>query len=101
MTLDDEDIQAIAAAVAEALQAVTPRRLVDAETAAKALGISKAAVWRNASQLGGVKIGDGPRPRWRFDLDTLGRQAEDTPTAPRPRRHRHTSKDTQLLPVRE
>lgn len=44
--------------------------LVDAQTVALALGISRQTVYSQAERLGGRRIGDGPRARWRFDLET-------------------------------
>jgi hypothetical protein len=43
--------------------------LVDAATVARALGISRSTVYGHAAELGAVPIGDGPKPRLRFDLD--------------------------------
>jgi hypothetical protein len=44
--------------------------LVDASTLAHELGVSRAFVYENRERLGGVRIGDGSRPRLRFDLKT-------------------------------
>jgi hypothetical protein len=44
-------------------------RLVDARTVADALGCSRDCVYAHAAELGGQRIGDGPRGRLRFDLD--------------------------------
>jgi DNA-binding CsgD family transcriptional regulator len=44
-------------------------RLVDAATVAAELGLTRATVYQHAERLGGRRIGDGPRARWRFDLD--------------------------------
>lgn len=99
--LTDDQLEQLAVVVAEKLRA-TPapeRKLVDAQTIAAALGISRDTVYDNAAQLGGVKIGDGPRPRWRFDLETALEAwkpaGEPVRVAPR---HRRPRKD--LLPVR-
>jgi hypothetical protein len=106
VTLDHEDIEAVARRTAELLielQAVQPTELLDAAALASRLGISKAAVWRNARQLGGVQIGDGARPRWRFDLQTALRasQRDDRPTPkPQPPRRRPRQSSAPLLPVR-
>jgi hypothetical protein len=45
------------------------RRLVDARTLATALGCSRDCVYTHAIELGGQRIGSGPRGRLRFDLD--------------------------------
>jgi hypothetical protein len=76
--LSHEDIGAIAAAVAPALaQAVTERvrelldereanDLVDAADLARVLGVDREWVYAHADQLGAIRLGDGPRPRLRF-----------------------------------
>lgn len=43
--------------------------LVDAETVAAALGVSRAYVYEHADELGAERLGDGPRARLRFDLE--------------------------------
>jgi hypothetical protein len=45
------------------------RRLVDANELAAILNVTPATVREHAADLGGVRIGDGARPRWRFDAD--------------------------------
>ena len=44
--------------------------LVDAQTVADALGVDRSTVYEHAALLGGRKIGNGERGRWRFDLAT-------------------------------
>lgn len=62
-------VDAVAERVAGLLHAVPARSgLVDAATLADALGISRDCVYAHANQLGGCRVGDGPRGRWRFDL---------------------------------
>src|SRR4051794_5305839 len=52
--------------VVERLAGVVP--LVDARTVADALGVSPETVRDYAEELGAVRVGDGVRPRLRFDL---------------------------------
>jgi len=60
---------AIAERVADLLHDRSPRpRLVDAATVADALGVSRDCVYAHAAELGGERIGSGPRGRLRFDL---------------------------------
>jgi hypothetical protein len=49
----------------------TPARggLVDAAAIAAALGVSRDCIYAHAVELGGERIGNGPRGRLRFDLD--------------------------------
>lgn len=63
-------VDTIAERVAEVLRSGAVRvRLVDATTLADALGVSRDCVYAHASELGGERIGNGPRGRLRFDLD--------------------------------
>jgi hypothetical protein len=104
----------LAAAIAEHLADLLhhrPRvRLVDAATLATALGVSRDFVYAHANELGGERIGSGPRGRLRFDLDqALAACApkptgEESPAPPKPaakrRRRKPTSGATRLLPIR-
>lgn len=92
MTLDDQDIERIAAALARHLaeHATTATeegvRLVDAATVARRLGVTRNWVYAHADQLGAMRLGDG-RGRLRFDLATLPLlAASDEKPAPQPRR---------------
>jgi len=42
--------------------------LLSAQELADALGVSRKFVYTHAGRLGAMEIGDGPRPRLRFDL---------------------------------
>jgi len=73
VTLDAEDIDAVAARVVELLreQPAEPRRYLDAATLARALSVERAWVYLRARELGALRLGDGPegaaslRPRAR------------------------------------
>ena len=75
--LPDDQLDQLAALVAARLQGLTatasaPERqqgLVSAAELASALGVSRQTVYGAAAELGGVRVGTGPRARWRFDLD--------------------------------
>jgi hypothetical protein len=43
--------------------------LVDAATMADLLGVTRGYVYAHADDLGVVRLGEGPRPRLRFDVD--------------------------------
>lgn len=105
----------IAELVAHRLAATAPpppsppagRRLVDAGTVAETFGVSAQYVREHADELGAVRLGGGPRPRLRFDLDRLLEQhsgASDRPAPARtaPARPRHRPAPTggvSLLPI--
>jgi DNA-binding IclR family transcriptional regulator len=107
IVLTDREV-AIAHLVAELVldalapdQPRTPGALVDAETVAAALGLTRATVYRRARELGGQKL-PGRRGRWRFDLD-VARAALGDHAAPEcppvPRRRRGAGAQTDLLPI--
>src|ERR1700730_15452276 len=106
--------QLLAAAIAEQVAALLhddkPRiRMVDATTLAAELGVSRDFVYAHASELGGQRLGGGPRGRLRFDLAqaltawaSRPQCAEPSePPAPiRARRRRQPGGDAKLLPIR-
>jgi hypothetical protein len=123
--LTPQAIEQIAQRVAELLRS-TPhpnppaddgsRPLVDAKELAKLLGLTRDWVYEHAGELGAIPLGDGPRPRLRFDpavaAEALKRHrrrprgqplepvpAIEGPPRPQPRRRRNES-DVPLLPVR-
>jgi hypothetical protein len=75
VTLDDDDLEAIAARVAELLAGDRAARLrepvglVDAREVARALGVKTSWVYAHKDELGAVTLGTGPRARLRFDLE--------------------------------
>jgi hypothetical protein len=90
----------------------TPPDLIDAGELARHLGVTRAWVYENATQLGAIPLSDGPRSRLRFDLTTAtqafqARRRRNEPAAtsdkprPRPTRRRRTPPAVPLLPVHE
>lgn len=121
MTLDPEDIEAIAQRVAELLagssaQAAESPCLVDAQDLADLLGVSRNWVYANRERLGGRKAGPGRNSPVRFDRnealermrtgDLAGEsQAADAahekvPRPQRPRRRAQRADSAPLLPLR-
>jgi len=117
--LDAETIEAIAgqtaARVMEMLQGqARSHDLVDAARLAQALGVSRDTVYAHVTELGGRRIGAGPRGRLRFDLDaalerwTCRSVGERSPSGKAPaqartppaRRRRPAGSGEQLLPIR-
>ena len=88
--------------------------LVDAATVAVALGVSRVFVYDHAYELGGRRIGNGPRGRLRFDLEEArqgwtGHSINKESQLPKPptstgnarrRRRRRSGSDLELLPIR-
>jgi hypothetical protein len=114
LRLSPEDIEAIVAATAPAVaEAVAVRMLelvgerkangfVDATELARLLGVDREWVYEHSDQLGAIRLGDGPRPRLRFEISCamaafrelsverrgLPPRARDQTPVPRPRRSR-------------
>lgn len=95
VTLDDEDIEAVAARVVELLRAqpATAGRLVDAATLARTLGVDRHWVYARAREFGAVRLGSGPKARLRFDVARAraalaAPQGEDQAPPDKPRRRR-------------
>jgi hypothetical protein len=74
MTLDHEDIDAIAERAArrvvQLLEQPSPGayQLLDPKELAAALNVSLDYVYAHAADLGAMRLGDGPKARLRFDL---------------------------------
>jgi hypothetical protein len=100
-------VDAIAARLHELLRldAHPSGTLVDAQTLAVRLGVSRAYVYRHRRELGGVKIGGGTKPRVRFDLATALQAHGRVVIKPQPARaptvrRRPVRSDVPLLPIR-
>jgi hypothetical protein len=112
MTLDAEDIESIAARLAELLREQmpsSPSRLADAAEVARELGVDRDWVYAHAEELGGARLG-GERGRLRFDLARIRRDlacpagTRSRPAATRrPRRQPPTRRrgDVELIPYTE
>lgn len=110
VTLAPEAVEAVARRVVELLaeqRTPTGDRLVDAAELAGLLGVERGWVYDNAEHLGAIRLGDGGRPRLRFNVERAlaawqhhgGRtEPKSEQTTPR-RRHRPASSGS-LLPIR-
>ena len=67
--LHPRTVEAIAGRVIDLLQrsAAAAPELIDAAELAGRLGVDRSWVYAHAIELGAVKLGEGPRPRLRFD----------------------------------
>jgi len=110
-----QELDALASAVAtrvvaqlRAEPAVPPSEpaLLDARALAARLGVSVSFVYANSGKLGGVRLGNGPKPRLRFHLERAveahasapGCTAPAAPQAAKPRPRRAAS-SAALLPI--
>jgi hypothetical protein len=78
MTLDRDDIEAIATRVVELLgeqhrSTVTAAVDVDARSVAAFLGVDRSYVYAHAHELGARRLGDGPKARLRFRMADVAR----------------------------
>ena len=116
-----DDLELLAELVADGLAERLERlerppaagRLLTAAEVAVRLGVRRDLVYARAGELGAVRIGDGPRPRLRFDpaavdaaLSREGSRGSQQPEEPaategrRRRRRRSTPTSVQLLRIR-
>lgn len=112
MQLDPADIDAVAERVAEllehqAVESKQPGELVDAAAVARLLRVSRATVYAKADELGAVRLGNGKKPRLRFDPSRLPRPGSGDGSRNQPlRRARPRARkpsrdgDIELLPIR-
>jgi hypothetical protein len=71
LRLPDDQLVALADLIAERIGSKpSTSQLVDAATIAGTLGVARSWVYANANALGGQRIGNGSKPRLRFDLAT-------------------------------
>jgi len=93
------------------VEAHSPAHLLTAEQLARHLALNRAWVYEHATELGAIQLGNGPRPRLRFDaqlaaqaLQARRRRNEPTAAGERPRpgpTRRRTPPTVPLLPVHE
>ena len=94
--------EAIAARVVELLERPDRRPasgLATAAEVAEQLGVNKSWVYANQKRLGGIRLGDGPRARLRFDLERARRAVDkERSEQQRPRRSRGRPPKASVLP---
>lgn len=115
MTLDAESVEAVARRVVDLLTAghCDDPALIDAAEVARRFGVTRSWAYDHADALGAIRLGNGTRPRLRFNPERVaqalaaGRRAEPEPqpVPPRPRRARQrdgfTPSGAPLLDVRD
>lgn len=110
--LDAETVEKIARRVVELLErhGLQRRELVDAAELARRFGIERSWVYTHAIELGAVKLGNGAKPRLRFDPEIAARvlrKVGEVPAADPPARSgkragqpRGSEGRGELLPIR-
>jgi hypothetical protein len=103
--LDPASVEALARRVVELLHGEdVAGGMIDAGEAARRLGVSRDFVYTHRIELGGVKIGEGPKARLRFDPAVIAeRLASDEPKSepakPTRRMARREAASVELLPI--
>jgi hypothetical protein len=105
LSLPDDRLEALADLIAERLAARAAGELITPAELARRLGRSRDWIYDHAEQLGGIRIGNGDRPRvffpWPLALEPGGKRQRRKPpivASTRPRRRKPTS--VELLPIR-
>jgi len=112
--LDSQTVEEIARRVVALLErrGLGGHELVDAAELARRFGIERSWVYTHAIELGAVKLGNGTKPRLRFDPEVAARvlrRVDGKPVADLPARSgkragqppRRSASDVRLLPIRE
>jgi hypothetical protein len=109
-SLNDRAIEAIARRVSELLQesaAPVQPRMVSAAEIARRFDVTRQWVYENAARLGAVRLGQGARPRLRFDPARVAASlhAGDVPAPAGPRRRSDAAQgrrdEADLIPLRK
>lgn len=111
--LDPQTVEEIARRVVAVLErrGLGKRELVDAAELARRFGIERSWVYTHAIELGAIKLGNGAKPRLRFDPEVAARvlrRVDGKPVADPPARSgkragqppRRAASDVRLLPIR-
>lgn len=74
--LSEETVEALARRISELVNVDPPeppvRRLITAAEVARWCGVDRSWVYAHADELGAIRLGDGERPRLRFDSSQVG-----------------------------
>jgi hypothetical protein len=102
--LAPESVEAIAQRVAELVRDPTAVQFIDAAEVARRFGVSREWVYAHAEELGAVRVGDGPRPRWRFDVQKVTERFGSWAGSREPQRENRSAvrrgRDVELLPIK-
>ena len=89
LRLAPESIEALARRLAELIDSKDPgpseQRFVSAEEVARRWDVGRRWVYEHADQLGARRLGDGPKPRLRFDAEEIAEHLGGRDRAPGPR----------------
>jgi hypothetical protein len=115
ITLSRQSVEAVARRLLELLdereaQLAAPGRYLSAAELSACLGVEVAYVYAHAAEFGAIRLGDGPRPRLRFDpevvaerlaaRDTAPQTSTERPSSPPRRPGGRGSSSAELLPIK-
>lgn len=95
---DPASLRLLAREVAQLLDRAEPQRLLTAQEVAVRFNVDRSWVYAHANELGVIRLGNGPRPRLRFDAAVVARQLlpAASPSSSPPR----GTNSVPLLPIR-
>ncbi len=94
LKLAPESIEALARRLAELIDSKndppSEQRFISAEEVARRWNVGRRWVYEHAEELGARRLGDGPKPRLRFDAEEVAEHlgGQDRTPGPRTRRRR-------------
>jgi hypothetical protein len=107
VSLTPDSIEAVALRVVELLGAadVGPDELVDAAEIARRFHLDRSTVYAHADEWGAVRVGEGERPRLRFDPKRVADALAPRPYQPSPKptsrpQPRRRTTEIDLLPIK-
>ena len=102
--LAPESLEALAQRIAELVRDPDSVQFIDAAEVAHRFGVSRDWVYAHAEELGVLRVGDGSRPRLRFDVkkvsDRFGSLAGSREPQRTNRRAVRRGDDVELLPIK-
>jgi hypothetical protein len=91
-------LRLLAREVAQLLGRAEPGRLLTAQEVAARFNVDRSWVYAHADELGVIRLGNGPRPRLRFDAVVVAQQL--LPAAPAGSSPPRGTNSVPLLPIR-
>jgi hypothetical protein len=102
--LAPESIEALAQRVAELVRDPVSVQFIDAAEVAHRFGVSRDWVYAHAKELGAVRVGNGSRPRLRFDVKKVSDRFDSLAGSREPQRAKRSAvrrgSKVKLLPVK-
>ncbi len=102
--LAPESIEAIAQRVAELIGHPEPVQFIDAAEVGRRFGVSRDYVYEHAEELGAIEVGEGSRPRLRFDVKKVSERFCSLAGSREPQRDNRSAvrrgSGVELLPIK-